>query len=161
MPDSYFRRLRTAAARLPSGPPLFYQMFAVRFAHGVLPAEAFARLQQDFGPTVLRYLPAENIVNLQNVDGLPLVLAGLVVFLGSVILANTLAISVRRRRRDLAILKALGFGRRQVASTVAWQATSFILVALVLGLPLGVTAGRWAWDLVAARTRAAISLREE
>ena len=71
VPDSYFRRIRTAAARLPSAPPLFYQLFAVRFAHGVPPAEAFARLQHDFGPTVLRQLPAENIVNLQSVQRTP------------------------------------------------------------------------------------------
>jgi ABC-type antimicrobial peptide transport system permease subunit len=69
----------------------------------------------------------------------------------AVTMGNALTIFVRRRRHDLAILKALGFGRRQIASTVAWQATSFILVALVLGLTLGVAAGRWAWDLVAAQ----------
>src|ERR1035438_10695283 len=119
VPDSYFRRLRTAAARMPSAPPLFYQLFAVRFAHGVPPAEAFARLQHDFGPTVLRQLPAENIVNLQSVDGLPLVLAGLAAVLGAAVIGNTMTIFVRRRRRDLAILKTLGFRRRQVAATLA------------------------------------------
>jgi ABC-type antimicrobial peptide transport system permease subunit len=64
-------------------------------------------------------------------------------------------IFVRRRRRDLAILKTLGFRRRQIAAAVAWQATSFILVALAAGLPLGVAAGRWAWDLAAAQLESA------
>jgi len=46
-------------------------------------------------------------------------------------------------RRDMAILKALGFVRGQVSAMVAWQATTFALVALLAGLPLGVAAGRW------------------
>ena len=118
-------------------------------------AQAYARLRHDFGPTVLRHIPGEDIVNLQSVDGLPLVLAGLAAFLGAAAVGNTLAIFVRRRRRDLAILKTLGFRRRQVAATVAWQVTSFMLAALALGLPLGVAAGRWAWDLAAVQLESA------
>jgi ABC-type antimicrobial peptide transport system permease subunit len=38
---------------------------------------------------------------------------------------------------------------------VAWQATSFMLAALALGLPLGVAAGRWAWYLAAAQLESA------
>jgi predicted lysophospholipase L1 biosynthesis ABC-type transport system permease subunit len=58
---------------------------------------------------------------------------------------------VRRRRHDLAILKALGFVRRQVSAAVAWQATTVALVALAVGLPLGVALGRWSWSLLADR----------
>jgi FtsX-like permease family len=152
VPDSYFRRFNARAARLrlSGAPPPFYQLFAVRYAPGVPPAQADARLRHDFGPTVLRHIPGESIVNLQSVDGLPLVLAGLAALLGAAAVGNTMMIFVRRRRRDLAILKTLGFRRRQIAATVAWQATSFVLAALALGLPLGVAAGRWAWDLAAA-----------
>ena len=63
--------------------------------------------------------------------------------------AHALASSVRRRRRDLAIFKTLGFVRGQVSATVAWQATTFALVAVLVGLPLGIAAGRWAWRLTA------------
>jgi putative ABC transport system permease protein len=61
--------------------------------------------------------------------------------------------SVRRRRRDLAILKTLGFVRAQVAGTVAWQATTVVLVSMVvavpLAVPLGVALGRWTWTMLA------------
>jgi putative ABC transport system permease protein len=57
---------------------------------------------------------------------------------------------VRRRRRDLALLKTLGFTRRQVLGTVAWEAGAFAAVALLIGLPLGVIAGRWAWAVFAS-----------
>src|SRR5439155_19114712 len=66
-------------------------------------------------------------------------------------LAHVLVSAVRRRRRDLAILKTIGFARGQVQATVAWQATVFVAVALVLGIPLGIAAGRWWWALFAAR----------
>ena len=61
-------------------------------------------------------------------------------------LAHVLVTSIRRRRRDLAILKTLGFQRRQLGSTVAWQASTLSLLALVIGLPTGVAAGRWIWS---------------
>jgi ABC-type lipoprotein release transport system permease subunit len=62
---------------------------------------------------------------------------------------HTLVTTVRRRRRDLAVLKALGFQPHQVSSTVAWQATLLAVVGLAVGLPLGVAIGRWTWSLVA------------
>jgi ABC-type antimicrobial peptide transport system permease subunit len=72
-----------------------------------------------------------------------------VVVLGVATVGNTLIVSVRRRRRDLAILKTVGFVRRQVAGVVAWQASSIGVVALLVGLPVGIAVGRWAWDAVA------------
>ncbi|TML87714.1 MAG: ABC transporter permease [Actinobacteria bacterium] len=100
-------------------------------------------------------LPAEDVVNLQSVDRLPLVLAGLVVLLGAATVGDALVSAVRRRRRDLAILKTMGFVRRQVAAVVAWQATSFCVVAIAVGIPLGVLGGRWAWSLVSSAIGAA------
>ena len=57
--------------------------------------------------------------------------------------------SIRRRRRDLSILKALGFSPAQVREAVAWQATTFALLAVAVGLPLGVAAGRLSWSAFA------------
>jgi predicted lysophospholipase L1 biosynthesis ABC-type transport system permease subunit len=34
---------------------------------------------------------------------------------------------------------------------VAWQATTVALVALAVGLPLGVALGRWSWSLLIDR----------
>jgi predicted lysophospholipase L1 biosynthesis ABC-type transport system permease subunit len=49
------------------------------------------------------------------------------------------------------LFKAIGFTRRQVSAAVAWQATTVAFVALLVGLPLGVAAGRWLWSLLAGR----------
>ncbi len=133
-----------------SVPPTVFNIFAVRYRHGVSKAAAFASLQRSFGKTVLKQLPAEDVVNLQSVDHLPLLLAGLMALFGVMTLGNTLVISVRRRRRDFAILRAIGFVRPQVAAVVAWQATSFALLALLVGLPVGIVGGRLAWSAIAS-----------
>jgi ABC-type lipoprotein release transport system permease subunit len=131
-------------------PPTVFALFAVRYAPGVSRPAAFASLQHDFGATVLRPLPAEDVVNLHSVERLPYLLAGLIALLATATLANTLISAVRRRRRDLAILKTVGFKRRQVAAVVTWQASTFALVALVIGVPLGLAGGRWSWNLISS-----------
>jgi MacB-like periplasmic core domain/FtsX-like permease family len=133
-----------------SVPPTVFNIFAVRYKQGVSRAAAFASLQRSFGRTVLNQLPAEDVVNLHSVDHLPLLLAGLMALLGVMTLGNTLVISVRRRRKDFAILRAIGFVRPQVIAVVAWQATSFALLALLVGLPVGIAGGRLAWSAIAS-----------
>jgi FtsX-like permease family len=61
----------------------------------------------------------------------------------------TLFASVRRRSRDLAVLKTIGFTRRQLAATVAWQATVAAIVGSAVGIPLGIALGRWLWTAFA------------
>jgi hypothetical protein len=92
--------------------------------------------------------PAE-IVNYQSTGDTPAVLAAGLAAGAVVALGITLTASVRRRRRDLAVLKTLGFTRRQLAVTVAWQASVAAIVGIVFGVPLGVGLGRWLWDLFA------------
>jgi hypothetical protein len=64
-------------------------------------------------------------------------------------LGLTLTASVRSRRREFALLKAVGFTRRQLASTVAWQATVAALLGVIVGVPVGIAVGRWLWTLFA------------
>jgi hypothetical protein len=92
--------------------------------------------------------PAQ-IANYRTMGAAPAALAfGLAV--GAVAaLGLTLVASVRRRRRDLAVLKTIGFTRRQVAATVAWQATVAAIIGIAVGLPLGIALGRWLWTLFA------------
>jgi len=92
--------------------------------------------------------PAQ-IVNYRSMGTTPVLLAaglalGAVVALGLALLA-----SVRRRRRDLALLKTLGFTQRQLASTIAWQASIAAVAGIVVGIPLGIALGRWLWTLFA------------
>jgi predicted lysophospholipase L1 biosynthesis ABC-type transport system permease subunit len=110
---------------------------------------AIGQLQREFPNTVVFPLKQPDLMNLERVGYLPGLLAGLVALLALGTVAHALVTSVRRRRRELAILKTLGFVRGQVSQTVAWQATTFALVAGLLGVPLGIAGGRWAWRVVA------------
>ncbi len=92
--------------------------------------------------------PAE-IVNYRTTGDTPIVLAGGLAVGAVLALALTLGASVRRRRRELAVLKTLGFTRRQLSEAVAWQATVAAVTGLALGLPLGIASGRQLWVLFA------------
>ena len=80
---------------------------------------------------------------------LPVLVSALLAAIAAATLAQTLVTAIRRRRRQLAILKTLGFDRRQLLATVAWQATTFAAIGLAVGIPLGIAAGRWTWYLFA------------
>ncbi len=94
-------------------------------------------------------LRPEVIVNSGSIETIPTVLgAGLGG--GAVLgLGITLVASVRRRRRDFAIMKTLGLSGRQLATVVAWQATTAVAIGTVVGVPLGIVVGRLLWDLFA------------
>jgi hypothetical protein len=93
----------------------------------------------------------DDLSGYDGVNTTPLVLAGLLSLLTVGTTAHGLLTATRRRRLDLGLLKAVGFTRRQVSAAVAWQATTVAVVALLVGLPLGVAVGRWLWGLLAGR----------
>ena len=86
-----------------------------------------------------------DILNYTRVQSTPVALAAVLALLAIGVVTNLLVSSIRRRRRDLAILKTLGFARRQVSAAVAWQATTLVALALVIGLPIGAALGRSVW----------------
>jgi hypothetical protein len=94
--------------------------------------------------------PAE-IVDYRSVGATPVIFAGGLALGASVALAISLVASVRRRRRDLALLKALGVSARQISAMVLSQALVIAVVGVVVGVPLGIIAGRQLW-IVFART---------
>src|SRR5262249_23639285 len=90
-----------------------------------------------------------DIVSYSRVRTTPLLLAGVLALLAVATVGHALVTAVRRRRRDFALLKTLGFTRRQVSASVASQPTTFGVVALLVGVPLGIIVGRWAWTTLA------------
>ncbi len=89
---------------------------------------------------------AASIVNANQMSGQPLALALALGVAALVSLSAAVAASARRRRRELAVLQALGLTRVQLRSIIVWQTLTMLLVAAVVGLPLGIVAGRWAWS---------------
>jgi len=135
------------AGTLSRTPPTV-NVYLVTLRHSGDPA-AMARLKRAFPGVVLPAVPPPEVREVHGVNDLPLALASVLTLLAVGTIAHTLVTSVRRRRRDLAILKALGFVGRQVRASVAWQATAIAGAGLIVGLPLGAAAGRWAWTALA------------
>ncbi len=129
----------------------------VRFKGGTNVDTAFDRLSRASGPmasfpgtgTLIRAQRPAEIVNSSEIGGAPSLLAGALTLGVVASLALALTTSVRRRQRDLALLKAIGFTSRQIGATLAWQATATITVGLVVGVPAGVVVGRGLWNLFA------------
>jgi predicted lysophospholipase L1 biosynthesis ABC-type transport system permease subunit len=121
----------------------------LRFAPGARDeaVAAFAALSRDTQPLVEAYLPA-SLYQFVRIRSLPAVVGALVVLLALATLVQNLVGVGWARRRELAVLKALGFTRGQVTRSALWQATCFAAVALVVGLPLGVAGGRLAWTAI-------------
>ncbi len=90
-----------------------------------------------------------DIQDYTGVRDTPLILGAVLALLAVGTLAHVLLTGVRRRRRDLAVLKTLGLLRSQLLQVVSWQASALAAAALLVGLPAGLLAGRWAWALFA------------
>ncbi len=81
------------------------------------------------------------IVNLDRVRAIPYVVGATLALLAISSLTHQLIVSAVRRRRDVAVLRALGADRHWVTSAVHWQATLFTIVVLALAIPIGIVAG--------------------
>jgi len=92
--------------------------------------------------------PAD-LVNFGQVEDLPLLLGLALGAAALLTLAHLLLTAVRRRRRDLAVLRVLGLTGGQVRATVSWMAVTVALAALVAGIPVGIACGRLAWEFFA------------
>ena len=91
-----------------------------------------------------------DVTNFGRVQAVPLVIGALLVVIAIATLLHTLISSIRRRRRDFAILKVLGFERKQISPgrRLAGDDRSSRSRSLI-GVPLGIAAGRWGWTIFA------------
>jgi len=122
-------------------------VFEARLAPGADRAATVARLERAYVHPAPG--PPKTIADFEGIRSLPVIVSALLAAIAAATLAHTLVTAIRRRRRQLAVLKTLGFDRRQLLLTVAWQATTFAAIGVIVGLPLGIAAGRWAWYLFA------------
>ena len=116
---------------------------------GAAASERLSRLAD--GQSVFA-MPAElpsSVVELGKLRSLPIALTIFFALLAIATVGHTLVTTVRRRRHDLAILRSIGFTRRQARLAITWQATLLTIVGLVVGIPLGIVCGRLVWRWLA------------
>lgn len=115
---------------------------------GEVPADLIVRnpdgIEEPFGlPT--RWFTQARPAELVQLDAAAPVLLGAVVV--SFLLLAALVVQgswsrTRASRAELSVLQALGGSRQQLARAAAWQPVPAALAALVVGVPLGIAAGR-------------------
>ena len=66
-----------------------------------------------------------------------LVFAGVALFVGSFVIANSLSITIAQRTREFATLRTLGASRRQVRRSILIESLVIGIVASVIGLLVG------------------------
>ena len=125
----------------------------VRFADGGTDAELTDLQQvadQHEGFAGPADIPPE-LANLRDVRPLPRLLAAFLAALAIAALLHALVTTTRVRAHEFAVLRALGLTRGGTRVVVNLQGTAIFLIGLLLGVPLGVAAGRVGWGLIAER----------
>jgi putative ABC transport system permease protein len=87
---------------------------------------------------------AQEINQMLNLVYVLLAMAVLIALFG---IANTLALSVYERTRELGLLRAIGAGRSQIRSAIRWESVLIALLGTTLGTGIGLGFG---WALVEA-----------
>jgi putative ABC transport system permease protein len=129
------------------------QQVYVKLGSGVSPAEG----RQALDGVIKAYPNAElqdrtefkeaQAAQINQLLGLIYVLLALAVLIALIGIANTLALSIYERTRELGLLRAVGMSRRQLRSTVRWESVIISLLGTVLGLVIGLFFG---WAVVEA-----------
>jgi hypothetical protein len=86
----------------------------------------------------------------RNARNLPLAIGVVLALFLVATLVHALVSTMRRRTSDLAVLRALGCTRRQLAATLRWQGLMLTISAIVIGVPIGLIASRFAWSAFAS-----------
>ncbi len=120
----------------------------VRWAAGADQSQALERFAaEDF--VARPPSPAPAINGLDDVKWFPAIAAVPLIVLGGIATTQAIAVTARRRRGDLGVLSVFGFTSGQRRAVIGVQATVIAIIALVVGIPLGVVAARLVWGAIA------------
>jgi hypothetical protein len=111
-----------------------------------------ARLRGLTGTREVSVEPADRLFaqdEVIRISRLPSLLGAFLGLLAVTAVGHALITTARRRRHDLAVLRALGMTRGQVRWVLHTQSSLLALAGLVVGVPLGVALGRTVWRVVA------------
>ncbi|WNE97029.1 ABC transporter permease [Streptomyces luomodiensis] len=103
----------------------------------ILPAQAKSATGQKLADDQAEAIKQQ----MSNMQTALLVFAGIALFVGIFIIANTFSMLVAQRTKELALLRAVGATRRQVTRSVLIEATVVGAVAAVVGLAAGIGIG--------------------
>ena len=89
------------------------------------------------------------VERLRQVDQLPIILGALLALLAVAAVTHAIVLAMRRRRRELAVLRTLGLERSQIRTAVAGMASIHAVLGVLVGIPLGIAVSRLVWRAIA------------
>ncbi|MFG2461222.1 ABC transporter permease [Streptomyces sp. NPDC048523] len=140
----------TATAQKLFGKPGTYDEIDVKAASGTSQTALRAALDKALPANLVETETGKELADSQaelissSMAGLKqglLVFAGIALFVGTFIIANTFTMLVAQRTKELALLRAVGASRRQVTRSVLIEAFVVGLIAAVTGLVAGIGIG--------------------
>ncbi|MFF5255809.1 ABC transporter permease [Streptomyces leeuwenhoekii] len=140
----------TATAQKLFGKPGTYDEIAVEAKPGVTQAALKGQLDRALPADLVETTTGEQLAEDQaetiasSMSGMQqslLVFAGIALFVGTFIIANTFTMLVAQRTKELALLRAVGASRRQITRSVLIEAFVVGLIAAVAGLAAGIGIG--------------------
>jgi hypothetical protein len=120
--------------------------YLLRFSRAADGRVARSRVAGEYADSISYPVTPANLVNFGEAVNFPLIFGMVLMVFAVATLVHVLLVSVVRRRREVGLLRALGFVPRQIAYSVWWQTTAITLVGLVIGVPAGIAAGRAVWQ---------------
>ncbi len=117
----------------------------VDFVPGSKGATALNRYLDRYQSIATLAITPTSLINFGEAVNFPLLFGAVLAIFGAATLLHLLMVSVHRRRREVGLLKIVGFVNLQVGSTVGWQASTVALIGIIVGVPLGVVVGRATW----------------
>ncbi len=123
---------------------------AVGITPGAAGRAALAHYDKQFSQNVNELNVPTNLFNFGQAVDFPLLLGVTLALFGAATLAHLLFVSVARRRRQVALLKVLGFVRHQVLAATCFQALTVVVIGLVIGVPTGIVVGGTVWRTFAS-----------
>ncbi len=125
------------------------QFVLVTARPGTSEARLLGDLRGGFGATASGPVLPEDVANLDRIAAAPTVWAIVIGALALLALALALTTLITRRRRDLGVIRVLGFTRSQIVATTMSVGVWIIAPAALVGVPLGLIATRWGWRAIA------------
>jgi putative ABC transport system permease protein len=119
--------------------------FAVRLMAQVTATKATSLLARSFPDLLVISEPSEAVragANNQLIANAVLLIVVLALIIGALAVANTMLAAILERRRELALLAAIGWSAKQLAGLVMGEAVAVSVLGTGVGLLLGVAASK-------------------
>ena len=127
------------------------QSITVRLDPKLDRSAAIESVRQDFPGSIRAASPQADTANLARLRRVPWLIVALIGVLAAATFVHTLVTLLARRRRDLAVLAALGMRRGERRSVGVVTAVLLVAGGALIGVPGGLVLGRWFWQQVATR----------